>query len=1073
MESVVPQPIALHPYIPDALLGSGGAARVYRVRGPDGSGPYALKVLLHPDPELRQRLRREFRVLAGLEHANLVRVHELLDLDGRMALRMACVEGPSLAEALRDGPPPHHVADGLASEVLGAMAVAHAAGVIHRDLKPANVLLDPVEGGLHARVVDFGLSRKNLVSDSLVTASGMRLGTTRYMAPEQLRHAGRGVDARADVWALGAVLQELLTGVPAFDGDDPVSLIDAIVAGRRRPLPQDTPHPWAHAIAAALSVDRDARPADAGALLDLWAVHRAAEVAGGPAWIAAAQARYRPQRLAGAAPAHHLPDREDTFVGRTVELQRIPERLLENRLLTVLGPGGVGKTRLSLEVGRRLIGAHAGGVWFCDLREARSAAGIAQVVARVLGIPLGFDAVGAVRDALARRGGLLLILDNFEQVVEHAEATVGAWFSAAPGLRVLTTSRVPLGLEDESTFRLGVLPLPETEAEHPEHSEAFALFVSRARRAFPGFEVDRDNAPAIARLVRALDGLPLAIEIAAARVRRSDLSRLEARLARRLHALPAPTSDASGHQRTLRATLDWSWALLSPPQRSALAQLSVFEGGASTAALTAVVRLDGATVEGAITGLRRASLVRLSEDDRIDLLVSVQAYAAEQARTRGLHAAASARHATFFADYGLLSSVSRLDGPDAPEHGARIYRELDNLVRACRWALERPEPTVAALCQLGAWGVLMDRGPFSLGYALSLRVRAMDLAGVDAETRARVWWVGGITSHYAGDMVEARESYRRSEQIMRTEGVEYMLSTLLNSQALEAVAVGDLERARAYLNEAIERHYARTGEYSGSLLGNLASIEMQLGRVEDAAGHLDTAVRLSRAHGDLHSEGVRCLVRAAVHRMRGEFDQAETRLRRSREVLTQVCNDVQLLAVMVAEGTLLRDRGETAAAEPILEEAGRRAVGVGKLLTAAEASLALAELSLLNGRAAEGLERAQRGRDLADEGDEYAAVARGCVLIARARIALGEPSEARVSLSTALADLDRAHRVWAADARLVSAELFALEGDLARASAQLATARARIEGWGMPPHAWLGQRLLETERAIAATHPAG
>jgi predicted ATPase/class 3 adenylate cyclase len=331
---------------------------------------------------------------------------------------------------------------------------------------------------------------------------------------------------------------------------------------------------------------------------------------------------------------HSLPAERDAFVGRRDALVALAQRFDQGaRLVSVLGIGGGGKTRLATRFGWSWLGDYPGGVWFCDLAPARTVEGLVSAVAQGLELPLGQeDPVVQIGQALAGRGRCLLILDTFEHLARWAEQTVGRWLDRAPDASFLVTTREVLGIAGEQTLALA--PMHADDAE--------TLFVQRAVAAKRDFHPNSEDRAAIATLVHLLDGLPLAIELAAARVRTLPPRALLARMSERFKLL----SSGGGRldrQATLRATFDWSWGLLPTAEKAALAQLSVFEGGFSLEAAEAVIDLgvleDPPWTLDVVNALVDKSFVRpVSSEragDRFELLSSVQAYAAEHLVTEG------------------------------------------------------------------------------------------------------------------------------------------------------------------------------------------------------------------------------------------------------------------------------------------------------------------------------------------------------------------------------------------------------------------------------------------------------
>jgi len=542
---------------------------------------------------------------------------------------------------------------------------------------------------------------------------------------------------------------------------------------------------------------------------------------------------------------HSLPAERDAFVGRRESLAELARRLDGGaRLVSVLGLGGTGKTRLVTRFGWSSLGDFPGGVWFCDLSEARSLDGVLHAVAQGLDVPLGKDdPVIQLGHAIAGRGKCLVIVDNFEQVTPYAEETLGRWLDRACDARFLVTTREVLGLSGEEILALAPLT----------PSDAAALFLRRAEAAKPGFEPSSEDQSAIAPLVKLLEGLPLAIELAAARVRVMPPRTLLLRMSERFKLL-ASTGGRVDRQATMRAVFDWSWDLLSLPEKAALAQLSVFEGGFTLESVEAV--LDLSAYENApwpmdaLQSLVQKSLVRQVTDNRFDLLVSVQEYAAEQLRTAARYAgsgpaaplAAEMRHGAHFA--GLDEKAALADG----------CAELDNLVVACRRAAARGDVDMAVRSLEGAWAALGLRGPFQVGVELASLVRA--IPEIRTAAAARVDYVGGRALEYSGKGPEARVRFEASQAEAREVGDRGCECRALVSLGFLNIQEGSLESARACVEMALsigrELNDRSVQSDAYNVLGNVESV---LGRREQALAHYDAALALAREMGNRHREG--------------------------------------------------------------------------------------------------------------------------------------------------------------------------------------------------------------------------
>src|SRR6266571_1225801 len=442
---------------------------------------------------------------------------------------------------------------------------------------------------------------------------------------------------------------------------------------------------------------------------------------------------------------HSLPAERDSFVNRRETLAELARRLDAGaRLVSVLGIGGTGKTRLVTRFGWSWLGDFPGGAWFCDLSRARSLDGIVHAVGEALAVPLGKeDPVTQLGNAIAARGRCLVILDNFEQVSRWAEETLGRWLNRAMEAGFVVTTREVLGLVGEETLALAPLQAPD----------AAALFVQRAESAKRGFLRTAADRAAIDPLVKLLEGLPLAIELAATRVRVMSPRTLLSRMRERFKLLSS-SGRRRDRQATLRSTFDWSWDLLSLADKAALAQLSVFEGGFTMESAEAVLDLSGYEdapwTVGTVQSLLDKSFVRQVKDGRFDMLVSVQEYASEHLRTErrfpgsgpSALAAAEARHSGYFARLGEKRAVA----------GACV--EIDNLVAACRRAAARGAGEEAAGALEGAWAALNLRGPFSVGVELASVVSGTP--GLGASARATAERVAGSALDASGRVAEAR-----------------------------------------------------------------------------------------------------------------------------------------------------------------------------------------------------------------------------------------------------------------------------------------------------------------------------
>ena len=560
---------------------------------------------------------------------------------------------------------------------------------------------------------------------------------------------------------------------------------------------------------------------------------------------------------------HNLTPERDAFVGRQVELRRLAERFeAGTRLLTLLGPGGTGKTRLVRRYAMAWLGEWPGGVYFCDLSEARSLEGIHFVVALALGVPLSKgDASAQLGHAIAGRGRCLVILDNFEQVQAHAQATLGNWLDRAPQAHFAVTSRERLRLAGEIVDPIDPLTLAD---------DAVALFEVRARAQQPDFVLDSKSRPAVAEIVRLLDGLPLAIELAAARVRVMSPAQIVERLKDRFTLL-AGARGVAARQATLKAAIDWSWDLLAPWEQAALAQCSVFDGGFTLEAAEAVLALgdwsEAPAVLEAIQSLVDKCLLRAwlpKAPTHLDLAepffgmyLSIHEYARQKLWTFGDRAVddATQRHGRYFAGFGSDAALGSLLRHGGVGRRQTLALELDNLVTACRRAIERGEPGVSAACYLAACAVLEAQGPFGLAAILGLDVVGAE--GISPHQRALVQIAIAHALRSEGKVDPSNAMLAQALATARGSGDARAEAAALRHLAVARHRDGHPDEARRAFDEALALHETLNDRAQlGAILANLGNLEMELGRMAEATARYETALALHREVGNRAAEGV-------------------------------------------------------------------------------------------------------------------------------------------------------------------------------------------------------------------------
>ncbi|WP_237708389.1 protein kinase domain-containing protein [Mycobacterium marinum] len=623
-----------------AEVGRGGFGVVYRCRQVDLDRVVAIKVLTIDLDENRPRFEREQRAMAKLTgHPNIVSVLQIGETrDGHPYLVMPyCRRGSVQTEISRLGR--LSLADVLQLGVALAAGLesAHRLDILHRDIKPANVLL--TDFGEPA-LTDFGLAH---MAGGFRTATGLFTASPAFTASELAR--GGEPDRASDVYGVGATLFCALTGHPPFERRKGESVIAQILRVANDPVPDlaeyDVAEDVASVVNRALSRDPAARPtmvelgeaiqslqAAHGQAVDAMALEggkRSTSVSSESAWhVSARQTRGNlPAKLAG-------------FVGRQAELAELGALISTSRLVTLTGVGGVGKTSLAVQAAGEHVSHFHDGVWLVDIGELSDGALLAGLAARMLGIrdqgarPL----TEVLTDALAERDALV-IFDGCEHVIDHAAQLIDTLLQGCPQLHILATSRELLGIGGEAVLALSPLPYPDAASVSSRSSvaryDAVALFVERARTARPGFTLTQRNAAAVARICERLDGLPLAIELAAARLRAMSVEQIADRLSDRFGLLTRGQRGAPTRQQTLSYCIDWSYDHCTPIQQQLWARLSVFAGSfdLDAAQYVAPQDMDADDLLDELCALVDKSILIRTEDDgavRFRLLSTMREY---------------------------------------------------------------------------------------------------------------------------------------------------------------------------------------------------------------------------------------------------------------------------------------------------------------------------------------------------------------------------------------------------------------------------------------------------------------
>ncbi len=620
-----------------------------------------------------------------------------------------------------------------------------------------------------------------------------------------------------------------------------------------------------------------------------------------------------------------------SFVGREDELRELRLYLESVRLLTITGPGGVGKTRLAAELAGKLEGRYDDGVVFVPLAAVDDAREAAAAIGRAAGLnELGHGDAKQALLAQLRERRVLLILDNLEQARETG-ALAAELLEACPGVQMLATSRAPLGVRGEQAYPAPPLGLPERGgAEAPAElagCPAVALFVERARAVRPDFRLDRTTAADVAELCLRLDGLPLAIELAAPRVRLFSPKALRERLGRRLDLLTGGARDMPERHKTLRAAIAWSYELLEPETRALFRRLSAFDGGATVEGAQAVCGADldceGRAYQslGALTdhGLLGCADGRDGEP-RFSMLESIRAFGLEKLREHGEEAAVRHAHARHFLELAEEAEPS-LTGAGQSEAFERLDAEHENFRAAMQWARHSGDAEAGIRLGGALWRFWISRNHIHEGRPLLASLLETEGGSASPGVRAKALYGLGTLCHYQGDLRAASETLELALEEARETADADALGRSLAGFGWVRMLLGNFDRAEALSEEALEASSQAADARGRALaLNNLGWIANYRGRYRDAARLHGESLALRREAGDRRGEAFALINLAWAERYHGDLERSGALLDEALEILRPI-QDLGLLSwAMINRGELARERLEPGRAAEIAME---------------------------------------------------------------------------------------------------------------------------------------------------------
>jgi predicted ATPase len=911
-------------------LGQGGMGVVYRAEDIALGRLVALKFLPADDardPQSLERLRHEARAASSLNHPNICTIYEIGEADRQPFIAMELVEGKTLRELFLAGLLPMRKAIEIAAQGADGLAKAHEASIAHRDLKPENLMV--THDGL-VKILDFGLAKvsPSIADESEDTTSGPQssagvvLGTIGYMSPEQA--GGHALNFRSDQFSFGCVLYEMVAGKRAFKRNTPSETLVAILRDQPEPIGtqvHDAPAPLCWVIDRCLAKEPDKRYVSTRDL--------ARELAAIRDHVA------KPVRQGEIRPAN-LPVQQTGFVGREKEVAAAKELLQRQdvRLVTVTGPGGIGKTRLAVQVASELIERFPGGIHFVPLSSLNDAGLIASVIVQTLGIGEagGKSPLELLKENLQDSlwAPMLLVLDNFEHLVQAAP-TVAELLTVGFNLKIMVTSRAALHVYGEHEFPVPPLALPDLRSAPSVESllqcHAVALFVQRARAAKPDFEPNYENARVIADICARLDGLPLAIELAAARVKVLSPSSILTRLKSRLQLLTGGSRDLPQRQQTLRAAMDWSYDLLSPGEQKLFRRLSVFAGGCTLEGVEAVCDtkndLDLDLLDG-MASMVDNSLVRQVEqkgvEPRFTMLETIREYALEKLEANGEGPPTQRAHAA----YCLVLAEEESTGEDdagAAEKLERFAVEKDNFRAALDWLTETEN--VDWGLRLGAalfrsWEVreCLAEGRDRLGRLLNLAA-----AAAPTKLRMRALFSAGVLAGAQGDYASADALLNESQDIAHQLGDKMDVAVCLNALAVIARDRGDVAVAQVLFKASLGL-WRELGDQKAvaRALSNLANVLKLQGDYDSARSLYEECLAIFRGLGDRTGVAWSLNHEGDVSRDQGDSAGARTLYEQSLAIFRQLGDRWGIAGTLGDLGSLAREHGDFPTARALYAE---------------------------------------------------------------------------------------------------------------------------------------------------------
>src|SRR5713226_6912347 len=1014
------------------LLGRGGFAEVYLGQHIYLNSQAALKVLqIVLNDEDIEHFAKEARTLASLTHPHIVRVLDFAVENGTPFLVMEYAANGTLRQLHPQGTRlPLATIVPYVRQVASALQYAHNQHLVHRDIKPENMLL-----GSNGEVLlsDFGLAMltPHSIDQSTRVMEPSLIGITPYQAPEQLQ--GKPQPA-SDQYALGAVVYEWLCGKRPFN-DSPIEVTMGYVSAPPLPLHEQIAgiSPSIEEIVMrALAKEPQQRFASVQDFAT--ALERAYQYTLLPhSSFVTAEESEALDSILKPRPLWKVPITFTPLIGHDKEIADICELLKDPgvRLVTLLGTGGIGKTRLSYQVAREMQPYFADGVCLVPMATVNEPDLVVPTIAQVLGIQeIGAQPVLEQVKVALRDRHFLLLLDNFEQVVTAAPL-IEEILEVCPRLKVVVTSREVLHLQAEREFPVPPLGLPNLnqlpEDEALEQYAAVALFVQRARASLPTFQLTWTNARSIAEICVRLDGLPLAIELAAARIKLLPPQALLERLSQLFQVLTGGARTLPLRHQTLRNALQWSYDLLDGEEQRLFRRLSVFAGGWTLEAVEALEKTLNedetstlSVLDGIASLLDKSLLVqraREGKEPRLILLRTVREYALELLRESGEIEPCQRAHALYFLTV-VEEAHLHLKGPQQTTWLEQLERERANLRAALAWLIEHGEAELALRFCGALWWFWYLRGYWSEGRRWLEGALGLAQAEGSTEARARALYSAGNLAYYQDDYAAARLLLEESIEIYRKLENKRELASALGALGVLVHLQGDLVTAHPLLNESemLLRTLGSKWELA-YLLRKLGQRTLQEGNLAQAVAYAQEGLALAREQGDRSLIATAQMTLAHIAEVQGDLTQAVSHTREGLTMARELGDKCLIAMALQNLGYLASLQGDLTRAVVRAREGLALARELGDKSSINHALHSLGYIASLQGDMKQAAAWFQEGLSLALEIGAVAQVGWHLVGLAGVAEAEGQPvraahlygaAETRLNVNVSMNDVERA-----------------------------------------------------------------